>query len=234
MPLNLTTKYIDHVYIIHCAGSIVMGDEAKALETTLERCSIASTQLVLNVAEVHRLDSMGLGLLVRYMTSLRKRNGDLRLAASSSFVTNLLSLTMLSTVFLSYPTDQAALQSFLKKPAAQTIREKRGHRVLLIDSSPDLCAFIRTVLAQYGFDIKSTGMLRDAKVILRNDAVDYILIGPSNAHATPDILAQHLGPAASKAITRRLSEDFKTRHAHEAPETLLKLFNITPSPQANA
>jgi anti-anti-sigma factor len=227
MPLKLSTKFTNNVYIIHCDGFIVMGDEARSLEATLERCSIATTQLLLNLAEVHRLDSMGLGLIVRYMTNLRKRNGDLRLVAPSHFVADLLQKTMLDTVLQVYPTEQPALQSFLKKPAAQIAKEKRGHRVLLIDSSPDLCAFIRTVLTQHGFDIKSTGMLRDAKVLLRSDHVDYILIGPSNAHMTPEIVAQNLGDTAPRAITRHLSEDFKTRNAHEAAATLLKIFGMT-------
>lgn len=228
MPINLSTKFTDNIYLIHCAGFIVMGDEAKALEATLERCSIASAQLVLNAAEVHRLDSMGIGLIVRTMTNLRKRGGDLRLAAPSPFVADLLQKTMLDTVLQVYPTDQAALESFHKKTAAQIVKEKRGHSVLLIDSSPDLCAFIRTVLTQHGFDIKSTGMLRDAKVLLRSDHADYILIGPSNAHMTTEIVAQNLGDIAPRAITRHLSKDFTTLDAHEAAAALLKIFGITP------
>jgi anti-anti-sigma factor len=229
MPLNLTTKFTDNIYILHCDGAILLGPEATALEASLERCSHATSKIILNLAHVHRLDSMGLGLIVRHMAALRKRGGDLRLAAPSPFVTSLLEHTLLSAVLQSYPTDHDALHSFHKNPSANKAQDNHGRRVLLIDSSPDLCAFVRTVLTQHGFDIKSIGMLRDAKVILRSESVDFILIGPSNPHITAEIIAQNLGSAAPKTAPRHLSPDFKTRNAHEAAETLLKMFGFSPS-----
>jgi anti-anti-sigma factor len=234
MPLNLSTKFTDNIYILHCDGAIVLGPEATSLEALLERSSHATSKIILNLAHVHRLDSMGLGLIVRHMASLRKRGGDLRLAAPSPFVTSLLEHTLLSSVLQSYPTDHDALHSFLKNPSTQKPQPTHGRRILLIDSSPDLCAFVRTVLSQHGFDIRSIGMLRDAKTILRSESVDFILIGPSNPHITADILTQTLGPAAPKTAPRHLSPDFKTTNTHQATETLLKLFGFSPSPPPTA
>ncbi|MGA7157141.1 MAG: STAS domain-containing protein [Acidobacteriaceae bacterium] len=230
MPLNLSTKFIDKTYVIHCAGAIVMGPEATSLEATLERCSVATTHLILNAAEVHRLDSLGLGLIVRFMTTLRKRGGDLRLAAPSPFVSELLKKTLLDSVFQTYSTQESALNSYLKKPLDQVTKAKRINRILLIDASPDLSALIRTVLTQHGFDIQSTGTLRDAKVLLHSNRVDYILIGPSNSHITSEIVHQNLGTIAPTAITRHLSKDFTTLNAQEATAVLLKTFGITPPP----
>ncbi|WP_158786753.1 STAS domain-containing protein, partial [Granulicella sp. L46] len=160
MPLNLTTKFTDNIYILNCDGAITLGPEATALEAQLERCSHATAKIILNLAKVHRLDSMGLGLIVRHMAALRKRSGDLRLSASSPFVASLLEHTMLTTVLRSYPTDADALSSFQKSTPTAKPQQQQGRRVLLIDSSPDLCAFVRTILSQHGFDIKSIAMLR--------------------------------------------------------------------------
>ena len=228
MPLNLSTKFTDNIYIIHCDGAITLGPEATALEAMVERCSHATAKIILNLANVHRLDSMGLGLIVRHMAALRKRNGDLRLSAPSPFVASLLDHTMLSTVLRSYPTDTEALTSFQKSSSPAKPQQQSGRRVLLIDSSPDLCAFVRTILSQHGLDLRSIATLRDAKTLLISQPADYLLIGPSNPHITDDILRQTLGPAAPKTSPRRLSPDFKSTNAHEATATLLTLFNLTP------
>jgi anti-anti-sigma factor len=230
MPLNLSTKFTDNIYILHCDGAIVLGPEAASLETLIERSSHATSKIILNLAHVHRLDSMGLGLIVRHMAALRKRGGDLRLSAPSPFVVSLLEHTLLSSVLHSYSTDHDALSSFLKSTSTPKPQPSHGRRVLLIDSSPDLCAFVRTVLSQHGFDIRSIGMLRDAKTLLRSETVDFILIGPSNPHITADILTHTLGSSAPKTAPRHLSPNFKTSSAHEATETLLKLFGFSPSP----
>ena len=234
MPLNLSTKFTDNIYVLHCDGAIVLGPEATSLEALIERCSHATSKIILNLAHVHRLDSMGLGLIVRHMAALRKRGGDLRLAAPSPFVVSLLEHTLLSSVLQSFPTDQAALNSLHKIASPQKSQPTPGRRVLLIDSSPDLCAFVRTVLSQHGFDIRSIGMLRDAKTLLRSESVDFILIGPSNPHITSDIISQTLGSSAPRTAPRHLGPNFKTTSAHEATETLLKLFGFSPSPTSTA
>ena len=228
MPLNLTTKFTDNIYLLHCDGAIVLGPEATALEALLDRCSHATPRIILNLANVPRLDSMGLGLIVRHMAALRKRGGDLRLSSPSPFVVTLLEHTLLSTVLHAYPTDSDALSSFQKSTATTKPQQQQGRRVLLIDSSPDLCAFVRTILSQHGFDIRSIAMLRDAKTLLHSESVDYLLIGSSNPHITDDIIHQTLGSHAPKTAPRRLSPDFKTTNAHEAAETLLTLFGVTP------
>jgi anti-anti-sigma factor len=230
MSLNLSTTFADNIYLLHCDGAITLGPEATAFEAQLERCSHATSKIILNLAQVHRLDSMVLGLIVRHMTDLRKRGGDLRLSAPSPFVVSLLEHTLLSTVLHAYPTDQAALHSFHKTSSTPKPQPTHGRRILLIDSSPDLCAFVRAILSQHGFDVRSIGMLRDAKTLLRSEAVDFILIGPSNSHITSDILAQTLGPSAPKTAPRHLRPDFKTSSADDATETLLKLFGFSPSP----
>jgi anti-anti-sigma factor len=228
MPLSLTTKFTDNIYILHCDGAIVLGPEATALEALIERSSHATAKIILNLSKVPRLDSMGLGLIIRHMAALRKRGGDLRLSAPSTFVTTLLNVTLLSTVLRSFPTDSDALNSFQRSTSAAKPQPIHGRRVLLIDSSPDLCAFVRTILSQHGFDVRSIATLRDAKTLLHSESADFLIIGPSNPHITDDILRQTLGTHAPKSTPRRLPPDFKTTDAHQATATLLTLFGCTP------
>jgi anti-anti-sigma factor len=234
MPLKLTTRVCENVYIIHCTGRIVLGEEVASLEAVLGQSVRECGQVVLNLSEVTRLDSIGLGLLVRYLTNLRKRGGDLRLAAPPAFVVRLLELTMLTEVMLTYATEQDAISAFSKKTPAQDTQDCRGPRILVVDSSADLCVFIRSVLTQHGFDVKSTNLIRDAKTMLQVGDIDVILIGPSTPQLSSETVAQSLGAVAPNIKTLQLGADFKSHHAHEAAEILLEMFEISRSSKQSA
>ncbi|MGC2638512.1 MAG: STAS domain-containing protein, partial [Acidobacteriaceae bacterium] len=113
MPLHLERCFCGNVCVLHCKGQIVFGEGMRALETHLETASRESCRLVLEVGEVDRLDSIGLGLLVRCMSNLRKRGGDLRLAGAPRFLVDLLRTTRLITLLHNYPSEADAVQSFL-------------------------------------------------------------------------------------------------------------------------
>jgi anti-anti-sigma factor len=234
MPLKLATRFCENVYVIHCSGRIVVGEEVTSLEAALGQSVRECGQVVLNLSEVTRLDSIGLGLVVRYVTNLRKRGGDLRLAAPPAFVVRLLELTMLSEVIQTYATEQDAISSFSKKAPTQNAQDSRGPRVLVVDSSADLCVFIRSVLSQHGFDVKSTNLVHDAKTMLQVGDIDVILIGPSTPQLSSETVAQSLGAVAPSIKTLRLGDDFKGHHAHEAAEILLEMFGIRQSTKQGA
>ena len=122
MPLQLTTRFCQNVSIIQCSGRIVLGEEVTSLEAALGQTVRECGQVVLNLGEATRLDSIGLGLVVRYVTNLRKRGGDLRLAAPPAFVVRLLELTMLSEVIQTYATEQDAISSFSRKRPRRALR----------------------------------------------------------------------------------------------------------------
>jgi anti-anti-sigma factor len=234
MPLKLTTRFCENVYIIHCNGRIVLGEEVTSLEAALGQSVRECGQVVLNLSEVTRLDSIGLGLLVRYLTNLRKRGGDLRLAAPPAFVVRLLELTMLTEVMLTYATEQDAISSFSKKAPARNTQDSRGPRVLVVDSSADLCVFIRSVLMQHGFDVKSTNLVRDAKTLLQVGDIDVILIGPSTPQLSSETVAQSLGAVAPNIKKLQLGADFKSHHAHEAALILLEMFGVSQTTKLGA
>jgi anti-anti-sigma factor len=224
MPLSLKSRACGNVYVIHCQGRIVAGDEVNSLEKALELGAREYSRVVLCVSEVDRLDSIGIGLLVRYATRFRKRGGELRLAAPPAFLVALLKLTMLTSVLPVNLTEDDAILSFLKQPAAQKAMEKPGPRVLVLDQSADLCTFVRTVLTQHGFDVKSANYLHDAKILLMVDGVDYILTGPDTPELCYAPALGSLKAMSPKATAMQLAADFKGREAMDATETLLQMF----------
>jgi len=224
MLLSLKSRFVGNVYVIECVGRVVLGEEVKALEAALVMAEREFNQIVLNLSEVSRLDSIAMGLLVRYAERMGKRGGGLRLATPPAFVTNLLNMTKLSSILPSYPTEEEAIVSFLQEGSKDEARERRGPRVLVFDESADLCVFVRTVLIGQGYDVRSTCSFRDAKILLRVDGVDYILVGPSTPRLSAETVVHSLTALSPKANVLQLAADFKIRDAQEATDALLEMF----------
>jgi anti-anti-sigma factor len=227
MLLSLSSRFVGNIYIIRCVGRVILGEEVKALEAALEAGAREFTKVVLDLSEVNRLDSIAIGLLVRYAERLGKAGGGLRLAAAPPFVVNLLNMTKLSGLLRSFPTEEEAIGSFLEQGALQGGQEKRGLRVVVVDESADLCTFVRTVLMQHGFDVKSTCSFRDAKTLLGVDEVEYIVVGPGTPQLSSETVLSTLTALAPKAKAMRLAADFKIRDAREATDALLQMFGVS-------
>jgi anti-anti-sigma factor len=226
MSLKLNSRFYGKVYVIQCEGRIMAGQEATTLETALDQAQLEFSRLVLNLSEVTRMDSMGLGLLVRHTYRLNKRGGSIRLAAPQPFVSHLLGITKLSGFLKSYPTEDEAILSFTELCAVEPVSEKHDVRVLVFDQSADLCVFVRTVLAQHGFGVRTACSFQDAKVLLHADQVDYILVGPGTPQLPSEKVAKQLSALAPKASALQLNQDFKSHDASQATEVLLQMFGV--------
>jgi len=231
MSLTLTTRHVGSVYIIQCTGRIVYGPDEKALDAALDHAQRGFSRIVLNLAELTRLDSMGLGLLARHASRLAKEGGGLHLANSPSFVTSLLDLTQMSAIIRNFASEDEAILAFSDGIRAQNSARGRGPSLLIFDPSPDLCTFARTVLAQRGFNVRSTCSFGDAKLLLRVDSADYILVGPCTAQLPPDMAANGLAAIAPHASVLRLGSDFKSHDALEASRLLLEMFGLSGASQ---
>jgi anti-sigma B factor antagonist len=224
MSLTLESRPCGSVLVVRCAGRIVSGEDSAILQATLQQALSEFTRVVLNVEAVSRVDSAGMGLLVRFLWHARNRDGDLRLACPQSFFTSLLNNTKLASVFRIYPEEEAAIVSFLREGAVGWGEsENTGPRVLFLDPSPDTCAFVRTFLSRNGYRVLSTGLMGDAKILLSASTVDVIVLGPDSgplgaAPATLGILRQ-LAPNAKTVVLER---EFKSRAPDEAGVALLE------------
>lgn len=226
MSLTLDTRHIGSVYIIECAGSIVLGEEERALDAALDHAEHGFSRIVLELSGISRLDSMGLGLLVRHSTRLAKHGGGIRLAGSPAFVIKLLDLTKCSLILPNFDSEEEAIGSFSTRPSVKTAAE-RGPRLLVYDPSADLCMFARTVLSQHGFDVRTTCAFGDAKLLLRVGGMDYVLVGPGNSQLPAELAARDLAAIAPRASVLQLSSDFKSHDALHATEQLLQLFGLS-------
>lgn len=234
MPLTITQRHTENVFIIECAGQIVYGPGEDALEAAIEHAQHLYSRFVLNFSAVTRLDSMGLGLLVRQYTKLAKRGGAIHLAGSPGFVTSLLDLTRLSTTIPNFATEEEAIHAFQNRPSATRSDATTGPRMLIYDPSADLCIFARSILSRHGFDVRTTCVFRDAKLLLRTTKTDFVLVGPGTAQLPPELAARELAAVAPRASVLQLGPDFMSHDATKATEILLQVCGISgASPAAN-
>ncbi len=226
MPLTLKSRFVGNVYVIRCTGSIVLGEESKALEAVLETRAPEFCRFVLDLEQLERLDSIGMGLLVRYTDQFGRRGGGIRLASPPPFVPRLLELTMLSELLPQYPTEEEAIVSFLKQRPALALKGKRGPRVLMFDPSANLEVFVRTVLTRHGFDVQSTSLYHDARILLAVDGAEYIVVGPCAEELSQGSAGKSLQALSPKARVFELDQAFESRDAGEATEELLRMFGV--------
>jgi len=114
MPIFIVEKLLDGLMVVDVRGRITLGPETEALRVKLKQLvESGQRRLILNLAEVTYIDSVGLSTLVASYTSARRAGGDLKLLHLPRGVHQLLQITRLSTVFEIYEDLGAARQAFL-------------------------------------------------------------------------------------------------------------------------
>ncbi|HTV05829.1 MAG TPA: STAS domain-containing protein [Acidobacteriaceae bacterium] len=226
MSLSLQTCFRGNVYIVRCSGRITAGQETTTLEASLDMAEREFSSIVLNLSEVHRMDSMGLGLLVRHTDRLKKRGGTICLAAPQPFVAHLLDVTKTADYMPSFSTEEQAIEACLTQPAARQPEPARLRKLLVFDPSADLCMFVHRVLSQHGFVVRTVCSFKDARMLLIADQVDYILVGPGTPQLSAETALGKLGSLAPGATTMQLPADFKSRDAVDAAHNLLQMFGL--------
>jgi anti-sigma B factor antagonist len=112
VQLKLSTRTVDDILVVDCAGRIVFGEESAELRETVKKLIAQSGRIVLNLANVSYIDSGGLGTLVALYTTARNAGGSIKLANLTERVGDLLQVTKLLTVFEVFDSEKGALESF--------------------------------------------------------------------------------------------------------------------------
>lgn len=216
MPLKVQLRRAGNAAVFHCDGPIISGSEAEYLEKTLDlELKEGSKRLVLEITAVSRVDSVGLGLLVRLLMRARKNGGDLKLADPPRFVINLLQATRLASLFEVFPSAQDAVMSYQHLPKA---------RIVFFDRSSDICALVQTLLTANGYEVLSTSFITDAKTLLKSGRTDFLILGPNTSDAELNDASAAVSLAAvAPTVVIKLSKDFQEWDAEHAGTALLQL-----------
>ena len=120
MPLRMTEQELESITAVAMTGEIVLGEESNAFREKIAGLLTAGKKrIVLNVANVTYIDSTGVGALVASFHSARSHGATLKLANLGSRFHEILQMTRLLTVFDTYDSEAAAIESFTKSRHAQ-------------------------------------------------------------------------------------------------------------------
>jgi len=109
----MTDRNVGGVDVVDIEGRIVLGEESNAFREKVKSLLAAGKKkIVLNLAQVSYIDSAGLGTLVATYHSARSQGGTLKLTNLGTKFKEVLQVTKLMTVFDTYDSEAAAIQSF--------------------------------------------------------------------------------------------------------------------------
>ena len=208
------------VVVVRCRGRIVSGEEAHLLQSEVEKLMEGTKNVVLQLAEVSYIDSGGLGTLVRLLGVLRAARGDLKLCQLSPFVAQVLQATNLLSVFHPYASEKDAIEAFSARP--QTEEEKfqpSNNRIVCLDSSLDLLAYLKVLLQRSGFQVFATQYPSDAAALAMGARSSLVICGPE-MRANESAVAK-IRQSAPNVQLLHLPADFSTSEADRAGPELV-------------
>ncbi len=113
MPFEVNSREAAGVQLIRASGSLTLGGGGTALRDTLHvLVNEGQKKFLVNLRDVHYIDSFGIGELVRSYATIRKNAGELKFAEVSKKVRDMLQITHLDSMFELHPDEAAALRSF--------------------------------------------------------------------------------------------------------------------------
>jgi anti-sigma B factor antagonist len=119
MSLNVKTRKVDNIIVIDMSGRLTIGEPVLLLRETLRvQVNDGARHFVLNLGDVSYIDSSGLGELVSAYTTVRNKQGDVKLLNLTAKAKDLLQMTKLLTVFDVYEDEGKAVNALKSKTSA--------------------------------------------------------------------------------------------------------------------
>jgi anti-anti-sigma factor len=98
MQLTVRTDRQPDLLILHCSGALI-AESAPLLKSHIKEMLPREKRITLDLAQLTRMDSAGLGVLVGLYVSARKANVEFQLTNISAPIRDLLGVTHLLSVF---------------------------------------------------------------------------------------------------------------------------------------
>ena len=113
MPLEITQREMNGIYLLALRGRLVLGDESSGFRSTVDNLlSSGATRIVVNLEHVNYVDSAGLGALIEVHRKTKAKGGRLKLSNLGPNFKHALELARLLPVFETSPTEAAAVAGF--------------------------------------------------------------------------------------------------------------------------
>ena len=111
--MDIDIRSQGRVKVLKLRGRLTLGDSVDRMAQTVnDLFNAGNTCLVADLGDVNMVDSSGIGLLVRCLTSAKQRNGSLKLLNPSKFAVQTLRMTGLLNLFELFDNEEKAVSSF--------------------------------------------------------------------------------------------------------------------------
>jgi len=111
--LDIKTREVGAVTVLDLSGNLLVGMGLEMLRPRIEQLAAEQKlHIVLNAKDVSVIDSAGVGDLVASFSHLKRCGGSLKIANPSKLVGDVLRIAKISTLIETFPTLDAAVQSF--------------------------------------------------------------------------------------------------------------------------
>ena len=111
--LDINVRKFTDVFVVQLRGDLKIGDAVDGFRQTLEDLlNGGDSRIVVNIAQVPMIDSSGIGVLVRSLTSAKQRGGSLKLVSPSKLAMQTLKIVGLLNLFEIFDEEEAAVQSY--------------------------------------------------------------------------------------------------------------------------
>jgi len=112
--VRITERQVGDVIILSVAGNIITGESADRVRRVIRRLlTEGHRKILLDMAHVRWIDSMGIGELVSALVSVTRAGGQIKLLKVRKNINDLLSITGLQTIFAIYGNESEALNDYL-------------------------------------------------------------------------------------------------------------------------
>ena len=176
MALSISSRTVGDITVVKCDGQIVEGASAAALREHVTDVLEHTPAVVLELGDVHFIDSSGLGLLVRILARTGQEN--LKLCGLTNRISETLRITRLSTLFDCYQSEADAIAAFYRDASGSSpLSPFVPPNVLCVEQSADLLTYMHEVLRQAGLSVITINNLPDAVTLLKATRPRVVLVG---------------------------------------------------------
>lgn len=113
MPLEITQRETNGIYVLAVKGRLVLGPESNGLRTTIDNLLLSgATKIVVGLEHVNFVDSAGLGTLIEIHRKTKAKGGRLMLTNLGPKLRQALEIARLLTLFETFATEAEAEASF--------------------------------------------------------------------------------------------------------------------------
>lgn len=111
--MDISARTVQGVHVLKLNGKLHLGEPVEHLRVMIEEfMNSGENQIVLEMANVPLLDSSGIGALVKNLTSLKQKGGDLKLVNPTKFTIQTLKMIGVLNLFQVFDNEAAAVEAF--------------------------------------------------------------------------------------------------------------------------